>query len=312
MIWIAIAKLVLPLCIPIAFWSCSGQESAVSQGRGGDDVAQFSLNITDAPVDGVTEVWIQITGYTIQLADGDAITGEFDPVNVNLLSLQGNNSLNLVDQNTVPAGDYDWLRLHVNASLDGVTDSYVTLLDGSTPEINIPSGSQSGLKINTPFTLEADVETSKTIDFDLRQSLVLTGSGQYQLRPTLRLVDDALAGTLIGKVDPALVSSAIQCSDADPDTYNVVYVFDGFDVVPDDIDGKNPDPVTSANVNWDAASGEYVYELGFLEEGDYTLALTCQADLDDPTTDDVIIFVNVENVTLVADEDNTGIDLNPR
>ena len=182
----------------------------------------------------------------------------------------------------------------------------MTELDGSTHEINIPSGSQTGLKLNTPFTLLAGEETSKTIDFDLRTSLVLTGSGKYELRPTMRLVDNDLVGSITGTVDPALISSPILCSDPDPDTYNAIYVFEGFDVVPDDIDNRNPNPITSANVVWNSDLAEYVFEVGFLEAGDYTIALTCQADLDDPDSDDAIIFVSSENATVVATSSSTS------
>lgn len=295
-----IAYLSFPVCIAILFSGCSGQESAFSQGRGGDNVAEFSLNITDAPVDGVREVWVQITGYSIHPKDGNTLSEEFDPVNINLLSLQGNNSLNLVDRTIVPAGEYSWLRLHVNASIDEVFDSYVTLQDGNSYELNMPSASQSGLKINTPFTLDADVDTSKTIDFDLRKSLVLTGSGKYQLRPTLRLVDDALAGSITGTVDEALISSPDQCSDNDPDTGNAVYVYKGFDVVPEDLNNSNINDVVTTNVSWNDQLKEYVFVVGFLEAGNYTIALTCQADLDDPAFKDTILFVSTENATVEA------------
>ena len=307
----SMVKLVF-LCVPVMFWACSGQESSVGQGRGGDDIALFSLNITDAPVDGVIEVWVRITGYTIHAVDGDTVSRDFDPVDVNLLSLQGTNSLKLVVNDVVPVGDYNWLRLHVNATIDEVFDSYVTLQGGNSYELNIPSGSQTGLKINTPFTLEADMLASRTIDFDLRKSLVLTGSGEYQLRPTLRLVDDALAGSVSGAVNATLISSPDQCSDNDPNTGNAVYVYKGFDVVPEDLNDFSINDVITANVVWSDEYDEnetdddefkgYMFEVGFLEAGDYTIALTCQADQDDPETMDSMVFVYTKNVTVVANE----------
>ena len=207
----------------------------------------------------------------------------------------------LVDREQVAAGKYSWLRLHVSA-VPGISDSYVTLFDGNTPELNIPSGSQTGLKINTPFTLVADEDNSMTIDFDLRKSLVLTGSGQYELRPTLRLVNDALVGSITGTVDVSLISSTLLCSDSDPDTGNAVYVYPGFDVVPEDLNSSNINDVVTANVVWNAELNEYVFEVAHLEAGDYTIALTCQADLDDSEANDSITFISSENASVVASD----------
>ena len=46
--------------------------------------------------------------------------------------------------------------------------------------------------------------------------------------------------------------------------------------------------------------GDFVYEIGFVLAGDYTLAFTCEAANDDPETDDVINFTT-QNVTVTAD-----------
>ena len=53
----------------------------------------------------------------------------------------------------------------------------------------------------------------------------------------------------------------------------VVYFFEG-DVTPDDIDGTDPDPVTTADAKFDEVSGDYLFR-AVLMPGDYTVALTC-------------------------------------
>jgi len=71
-----------------------------------------------------------------------------------------------------------------------------------------------------------------------------------------------------------------------------VYIFEGSDVVADD-EGSATSPITSSLLD-----DQYQYEIGFINAGDYTLALTCTADLDDPELDDDIVFVQSANVTI--------------
>jgi hypothetical protein len=53
----------------------------------------------------------------------------------------------------------------------GVRDSYVVLSGGEECELRVPSGAESGLKLNRGFTLPADGSVALTIDFDLRKSI---------------------------------------------------------------------------------------------------------------------------------------------
>ena len=62
-----------------------------------------------------------------------------------------------------------------------------------------------------------------------------------------------------------------------------MYIFAG-DVMPDDVDGIDPDPVATAPVEQDSA-GDFVYRT-VIAPGDYTVAFTCQAANDDPSVDE--------------------------
>jgi hypothetical protein len=82
-------------------------------------------------------------------------------------------------------------------------------------------------------------------------------------------------------------------------------VFDGHNITPDDVDGIDPDPVTSAMVNFDVGTQKYVYKAAFLSSGNYTIAFTCQAGNDDPEVDETgtqneITFVGTTNVAVSA------------
>jgi len=270
-------------------------------GRGGSQNGFLSLGITDAPIDNAAEVWIQFDGVTLKpLSALDPITLTFpSPMNINLLALQGPNSIQMLVDEILPADNYDWLRLNITAADDGVQDSYIKLNDNSVHELNIPSGSESGLKIVGGLEVIANTPTSMTIDFDLRKSITLTGSGKYELRPVLKLINNADSGTLTGTVD-ALAVSDPGCSDTDPTTGNAIYLYDGFNITPDDIDNFEPEPVASALVTLNNATGIYEYSFGFIPFGDYTAAFTCQADLDDPASNDIITFGTPQNVTLTS------------
>ena len=175
--------------------------------------AQLTLAITDAPVDGAAIVNIQVTGVEIKSAsDMDNIDEDFnEPMNIDLLALQGGGSINLLENVTIEAGTYQWIRLKVNAERS-VNDSYLLPLDDTGEpmediDVNrislwIPSGNQTGLKLNHSFVVTAGGATNFTIDFDLRKSITNpVGQDDYFLKPSLRLVDNSEVGEISGEVD---------------------------------------------------------------------------------------------------------------
>ena len=271
----------------------------------------LSLQITDAAVDGAEHVYVQFHGLGIQSASGTRTTlyycqDSMDPMKtvvsaaacatpaapkqIDLLALAGGQAEALLEGFTLPSGQYSWIRLMVDTA--GIHDSYIVVSGGADYELTIPSGSETGLKLNRGFVVPAGGNADFTMDFDLRKSVTVTGTGDYLLRPTLRMVDNAMVGAITGTVDPSLVTSG--CTPA-------VYVFTGAGITPDDIDGIAPDPVTSANVTLDSGSGKYRYKAAFLEAGDYTIAYTCQAALDDPMIDDKLVtFTGTTSVSVTA------------
>lgn len=204
-------------------------------GRGGTQNGFLSLNITDAPIDSALEVWVQFDGVVLKpTSTEDVITLSFNPpMNINLLALQGQNSAPMLINETLPTGTYDWLRLKVTAVNDGVLDSYIMLLDSSVHELDIPGGSESGLKIIGGLEVIANTPTSMTIDFDLRKSIVMTGIADYKLKPVLKLVDDAAASSIIGTVELSVLTGP-DCTDNDPSTGNAVYLYNNLNTTPDD------------------------------------------------------------------------------
>ena len=273
-------------------------------GGGGDSTGTMSLSITDAPVDDASSVVVQFSGVAFKRAGSAAETVQNlspSPRQLDLLEYQEGRAALLLDDVTLPAGNYEWIRLIVD-NQPNVRDSYLTLKTGEECELRVPSGAESGLKLNRGFTLPANGSAALTIDFDLRKS-VHAPPGQhgstesctqgYLMRPTLRVVDDADVGAITGTVDTALVTA--ECLPK-------VYVFAGAGVVPDDLEETGPtpdqDPLTVASVGMADGSTEYRYHAAFLPPGNYTVAFTCSDD--DTTADDSLIFSTPQETTVQA------------
>jgi hypothetical protein len=290
--------------LALAVTACDSNDSA--------STGSLSVGVTDAPVDTAQKVIVEFSGVEIKPANGESISFDFterctaDPAScqIDLLALTNGVSQQLLDDETVPAGQYNWMLLMVNAE-PNIPDSYI-VIDGHEFELRIPSSAQTGLKLNRGFVVPAGGAASFTIDFDLRKSVHDPGdNGDYMLlRPTLRIVDNAETGTLSGSVDSSFITtggtSGGTCAGA-------VYVFEGNVTEPDDVDGDlgGPDPITSALV---AADGIYNYKVGFLSEGDYLIAFTCDASADDPEADDdnaTVSFLSTATVTITADSTTT-------
>lgn len=277
--------------------ACGGGDGSASTGS-------LSLSVADAPVDMADEVVVEFTGVELQHSDGERIMFDFTaepngpcymdptPCQLDLLALTNGAAEFLLKDEEVPSGKYSWARLHVNAEL-GVRDSYI-VIDGEEYEMIIPSGDEAGLKMNNGFVVPAGGDADFTIDFDLRKSvndpegLTYMDIDVYKLRPTLRTVDNTKVGALIGSVESVLITA--DCSGA-------IYIFNA-GAVPDDEDGDDGDPITSALLQDD-----YSYKVPFLAEGEYVAAFTCDADMDEIGTDDTVEFSSVASVTITAGKD---------
>jgi hypothetical protein len=279
--------------------------AACGGGSGGDaSTGSLSVGVTDFPATGDEIVCIHFTGITLHHSDGDLIQIPYDPSTyydatdgcednidpavgdaannaVAVSALQGELSVQLMDTEVVKAGIYNWMRLDVDETLSYVMDS-----EGGHRDLRCPScdGEQSGLKLNRGITVPAGGEADFTIDIDLSKSLNKEPSGNYKLRPTLRLIDNTETGKITGTVEVSLIPGMI----SETDTGCRVYVYEGHSVVLDDYHDTD-NVLTSAKVLYNADSGFYEYVAAFLptdstaEPTLYTVALTCDAD--DPEID---------------------------
>lgn len=289
---------------------------ACSDSGGGSGDGTLSVAITDAPVDGVTEVTVEFSGITVNPRNGPHLEFPFnEPKSIDLAALDRGNTAELLNNQSLPAGEYNWIRLDVNADCDDVYDSFVEPNGGGMVELRVPSA--RGLQLGNGFVITANENTSFVIDWDLRKGLNdPQGSDCFKLRPTLRIIDSTEHGTIAGTVDAALVNDMACTSDPDTGAGNVVYIYEGGSIMPDDIDGADPDPVSTANVQLNGETGDYEYVAAFLSPGEYTAAFTCQGqgdnvpDEDNPqlNVDDPIAFGPVVNDVVVVNGQTTAVD----
>jgi len=284
--------------------ACGGSSDGTSAGSTGT----VSFNVTDAPAMEFSNVTIAFTGIFLKPADGEWVEFNFDqPKTWNLLELQSGLSEPLITDEEVPAGDYTQLRLLIDT--DG---SFVTLKDQPDIEksLAVPSGEQSGLKLNGDFVVAANTETDFTIDFDVKKSIV-NPQGQsladYLLKPSLRLVNNLEVGSISGEVDYTTINSTRladdQLADCSGGYKGSVYVYQGENVTPFDlnVNSEEVQPVMAVPVTDDDNDGMYTYTAAFLPAGDYTIAYSCQ--LDDNQADDDLEFQGMQNVTVIADSE---------
>jgi hypothetical protein len=288
----------------ILFSGLIGSTLAGCGGGGGSDTGVLSLDVTDGPVDGADAVVVFFDAVTVQSGNGGRTTyGVTDPVthepgrSIDLLQLTGSKSVALLDTE-LTAGQYSWLRLDVD--LDPAKSYFEK--GGQRYELRCGSCDNNGLKLNRSFNVPADGVVAYTLDFDLRKSISDPQSGTYyNLRPTVRVVETALAGNIAGTVDTTLIAGlgGGPCA---------VYVYEGAGVTPNDIyipnTGNIPvnwnNPVATASVEFDGLA--FTYEAGYLPEGTYTTVLTCDALADDPAADDsgVVGFTGADDVPVTA------------
>lgn len=170
-------------------------------GGGGGGTGTLNVAVTDAPVDGVAEVWIEFDGVTLKPQNGQQVEYIFNtPKSINLKALT-DGKIGLLFGEAVPAGQYIWMKLDVNAEFDNVFDSYVIQDGGGQVELRVPP---DRLKLGNQFTVTAGGETAFVIEWNLRMGLTDPVGNLFlqiqhpQCRATLTGADKGRPDDIIG------------------------------------------------------------------------------------------------------------------
>jgi len=297
----------------VAFAGCGGSGADPSNQTG-----FLSLGVSDGPVHSAQRVCIEFNQIEFKpMGGGDTSVLTLDPPEkVDLLQFQGANAYPIVTNTVLPAGNYEWMRLGINAVRGsnggaGETDpllcdgeaSYIVMDDESVYNLYVPSGENSGLKLVSGYTVPANDLVNLTLEFDIAKSITAPPglSPDVVLRPTIRLVNNNEVGTLMGEV-AAEFAEAEACEPS-------VYVFNQ-GVVPNGIGDEEigegetqpEDPVATAIVHAEEqpdASLRYHYAVGFLLTGSYNAAFTCDGTTFEPAEGTDFMIENAGDMATV-------------
>ncbi len=186
----------LSAVILAAVSGCGGSSSGTSK---------LSVHLMDAPGE-YDQVNIDVQEIQVNGPQGWQSLGTVDRV-VNLLDLQNGVTTTLVNEFGIEAGHYTQLRM--------ILGSKNTVLPKGAAEpvpLKVPSGMQSGIKLNVNFDVAPGTTKDVFIDFNAARSVFVHqagSSGQYILRPVIFCYAEVVTGSLSGTVTDAVTHQPI-------------------------------------------------------------------------------------------------------
>jgi hypothetical protein len=295
-------------CVTLSLISCGGSDSSTEEQL--DAPAIFSLGLSDAPVDEAEAVYIELDSIKLTSTDEsqgkqetvidkftDSTGAEVETIQVNLLDFQGSSQIKIVDeaQNIeLVNGVYEMELTVIDAG------SYVLLDNDATQHaIKVPS---SRLKLGEFMVNDEAVQVNDTpaytVEFDLRQSLVLRGNSNnnngFIIKPHgVRIV--SLSGDIGGSVSSPFTNLG-ECNvylyGADVAEYG-----DMFDITDESFVAPTEDITASAPLATTTVNVDGTYSIGFVEAGTYQIALTCGTDNDNNIQFDALTIPSAADIT---------------
>ncbi len=235
----------------------------------GSDPGTGTLEVLmhDAPIDSADAVNVFIERVEVNNTTSDQgwqVISE-PQQSYDLLELT-NGAYTLLGEAELEAGTYPQIRLILSQGGHSVE------VGGTVYDMMVPSGPQTGVKLNVNAEIEEDITYRLLLDFDASRSVVEAGQDnpavQYLLKPVIRATNEAITGNISGTVSPAEVSSVVYAI-ADSDTLA--------STVPNETDGT--------------------FKLIGLEAGAYTVSV-------DPADDSGYAITNENDVSVTVGETN--------
>ena len=139
----------------------------------------ISVSITDAPAD-YQEVNVEVIGLEVNHEKEGWLTIPIKAGIYNLLELQNNVTVLLADEVRIPTGAITQMRLILgtNNSLVSTTGTY---------SLKVPSGAETGLKVNVNQVIAPKGNLQIVLDFDAFASIVVQGNGSFSLKPVIKI-----------------------------------------------------------------------------------------------------------------------------
>lgn len=278
---------------------CAGFVAIATALVGCEGAATFDMGTNAAADPAIATVFVDIEGIELEGSGGETL--RFDaPVRVNLAEYVEGNLFRLFTDEELPDGNYTGVRLLISSDEDDDNDDVVQWTDGREFELTVAEGQMSDVS----FSVDKDESSKESVimTLDLRQSLAFiqdSGADHYTLTPVIRSVNSDDSGQIVGSVTADCPSGTSLAQGG------AVYLFSGENRTPDDRDGADEEPYLTTRVLVDVLNTIPTYTFGYVPEGDYTIALVCDADEDDAATNDEVQFQDATNIEVRADESVT-------
>jgi len=294
--------LIALLALSLAITGCSDGDSSTTLSSGSGELA---LSLADAPVNNVAEVNVTLSEVQVsRVNDGQEVwetindfTDNGEEATFDLLTLRFDQEL--LGQKMLEAGHYNQIRLILASQ-----NSEIVFKDNTVRTLTVPSGTQTGLKINHDFTIEDGKITRLLLDADVSKIMHSAGkSGKIILRPTaIKIIDQVISGDIQGRVvDTA--GQAITGNDVIVEAWNdgtkmasTIATAEAMDTNNDEIIDENDKPAGS-------------FLLRGLEEGTYTITakVVTGEDLDQDGNPDEVL--NTNNEAMYQQTNNITVDV---
>ncbi|WP_295893089.1 DUF4382 domain-containing protein [uncultured Vibrio sp.] len=270
------------------------------------NTAMFNLAVSDAAIDSVDSVVVVYSKVALLSLSGEQpIVMDIELLSeesgkVDLLKYQGSSKASLVTNKAIPPGEYELCLFVRNGESQNDQLSHVVEtnthsieplsiesngacpLSGEESEYNV---GESVLHFDKTLTLQSG-DNHFVAEFDLRSGLQkhIEQEFTYTLqKESIKLIDERDAGVVMGTVDHSVIEQC-RIDNLIASTIDAVYLY------PTQVARSNMgsfsengryavEPIAAANVTtYDGI--HYEFDIGYVEEGTYSLGYTCVADKD--------------------------------
>jgi hypothetical protein len=283
-------KFMVAAAMATLIYGCSS-DSNVTPPPEEPTTGSITISLTDDPWEDAMEMVLHVTGVEMGHADGSVIMLEMTGggMSIDMMQLQNGESTMLANNVEVPMGQYQWMRLMIDPA-----QSHIDLAStGGRHGMRMGGDAENGLEVMHDFQIGQSQHSEYMLDFDIRRGVQHHDNGmmggEYRLHSAMRMVDMSQSGGLMGTVDPSMIDvNHPDCDDAPGG--NWAYLFHGDVTEPDDIADIDTDgmqgPMAADRIEMDTMTGEHRYHFGYLDPGQYRIAITCAGEWDEVGDDD--------------------------
>lgn len=221
----------------IALASCGGGSGSSTVAGSTSTMSTMNVAMVDAPfaTSGITVTAINLGILKVEVVGGGAAPTAFvtntTPQVVNILNFTSV-SAPLSFVGPIPAGTYSQVRFVLDTATttisytdsNGAAHQNVALTipsattNGNGNSTSTDSGDgqgTAGVKVNVALTAVAGTTYGFVIDFNALHSIVVTGNGQFMMKPVLVATAQAISGAIAGTVKNQAGTTAVSGAEVD-------------------------------------------------------------------------------------------------